>query len=174
MSAAQKIPRVRQVSWWVISFWQYTARWNENEWHAEFLMGVMAWMLVTSDVEYLPPSHRFLPLYPPSLSGNLFMELPQIGNLFPWGRLSFRLARHVRKTVERFKKKSFQFDALSYWRKMNSWRWASNFIAINQWPITACRSIISGLKLHIWLQGGAEWINVHHVKVADTTDTISR
>lgn len=174
MSAAQKIPRLRQGSRWVRSIWQYRARWNESEWHAEFLMVVMAWMLVTSDVEYWPPSHRFRPSHPPSLSGNLFMELPRIRNLFPWGRLSFRLARHVRKTVEQYKKKSFQFDALSYWRKMNCWRWASNFIAINQWPITACKSIDSDSKLHIWLHGGAERIKVHRVRPADITDPIKQ
>lgn len=41
------------------------------------------------------------------------MELPPIGNLFPWGLLSFRLAGRVRKTVRQFKKRNYQFDVLN-------------------------------------------------------------
>lgn len=65
VSTDQKIPQLRQLSGWVISAWQYSARWNENEWHAEFSIVVKARMLQTSEFEYCPLSLSFSPSLPP-------------------------------------------------------------------------------------------------------------
>lgn len=74
----------------------------------------MVWILQTHMSIVLSPS-LFDPPPPSSLSGNLFMELLQIANLFPWGLLSFRLARRVCvRQLRQLKKKSFYFDILSH------------------------------------------------------------
>lgn len=65
-----------------------------KKWHAELQVYVQI-LAAYSCRPLILSTVLSLLLFFLSLSGNLFMELLWIGNLFPWGPLSFTLARRV-------------------------------------------------------------------------------